>query len=157
MNGMNVKIVPYRGAHQPILKALNVEWLNHYHLLESHDLAILDNPEKYILDRGGYIWMAELDGEAIGSAALIRQADDEFELAKMAVAPAYRGKGISKLLIRQCLEKAKETGAAKILLFSNHQLKTALGLYEKYGFKHVDVHDSPFATADVRMELRLRP
>jgi hypothetical protein len=34
-------------------------------------------------------------------------------------------------------------------------LKTALALYEKYGFQHVAVEDSPFATADVKMELVL--
>ncbi|WP_315815430.1 hypothetical protein [Paraflavitalea speifideaquila] len=43
----------------------------------------------------------------------------------------------------------------KLTLFSNSQLKTAIGLYEKYGFRHVKVEHSPFATADVKMELDL--
>jgi ribosomal protein S18 acetylase RimI-like enzyme len=54
-----------------------------------------------------------------------------------------------------CLNKAKELGVKKLVLFSNHQLKMALGLYEKYGFRHVEVKDSPFETADVKMELIL--
>ena len=73
----------------------------------------------------------------------------------MTVAEAWRGKGISKTLMETCLEKAKKIGANKLLLFSNHQLGTALKLYEKYGFKHVEVKDAPFLTADVKMELEL--
>jgi hypothetical protein len=34
-------------------------------------------------------------------------------------------------------------------------LQTALGLYEKFGFQHIEVLDSPFETADVKMELHL--
>ncbi|RYG41647.1 MAG: N-acetyltransferase, partial [Chitinophagaceae bacterium] len=105
-----------------------------------------------IIDRGGYIWLALAGETAIGSAALMKEGDHEFELAKMAVAPAYRGKGISKILIETCIEKAKDTGAKKLTLFSNHQLLTALKLYEKYGFYHVPVVNSPFETADVKME-----
>jgi len=65
----------------------------------------------------------------------------------------YRGKGISKNLLNRCLEEAKERKATKVFLFSNSQLKTALKLYEKYGFSYVDVTDAPFLTADIKMEL----
>jgi N-acetylglutamate synthase-like GNAT family acetyltransferase len=134
---------------------LNLEWLDHYNLTESHDLMILDDPEGTIIQRGGFIWVAEADGKIVGTAALIKEHEGEYELAKMAVTADYRGKGISKLLIEKCLNKAMETGAKKLSLFSNHQLQTALGLYKKYGFRHVEVQDSPFTTADVKMELIL--
>ena len=134
---------------------MNLEWLDHYHLTESHDLLILDDPQANIIKGGGFIWLAEADGQIVGSAAIINEHDGVYELAKMAVTLAYRGKGISKLLIETCLEKAKLLNAKKLILFSNHQLKTALGVYERYGFKQVPVEDSPFLTADVKMELNL--
>jgi GNAT superfamily N-acetyltransferase len=81
--------------------------------------------------------------------------DGVYELVKMAVSPLHRGKGISKILMEYCLDKARELKAQKIILFSNSQLKTAIALYEKYGFRHVPVDDSPFVTADVKMELSL--
>jgi putative acetyltransferase len=71
----------------------------------------------------------------------------------MSVAREWQGKGISKLLIEVCLQKAKDVKATKLELFSNHQLLAALKLYERYGFKYVEMKDSPFATADVKMEL----
>ena len=73
----------------------------------------------------------------------------------MTVTENYRGKGISKMLIEQCMAKAKEIGAKKLSLFSNHQLQRAINLYEKYGFYHVELVNSPMETADIRMELIL--
>jgi GNAT superfamily N-acetyltransferase len=85
----------------------------------------------------------------------MKEEEGVYELVKMAVTESYRGKGISRLLIERCLYKAREIGAKKVTLFSNHQLERAIGLYEKYGFNHVEVVNSPMETADVRMELIL--
>lgn len=152
---MNITIIPYSNEHHSIFKQLNLEWLDKYNLTESHDLMVLDDPTGTILDRGGFIWLAKAGDEIVGSAALMNEGHGIFELAKMCVAKGWQGKGISKILIETCLKKAKETGAKKLTLFSNHQLQTALKLYEKYGFKNVEVKDSPFETADVKMELEL--
>ena len=152
---MEIKIIPYRHEHHAIFKQLNLEWLDHYHLTESHDLLILDDPEGTVLNTGGFIWLAEADGTIVGSAGLMKEKEGEYELVKMGITESYRGKGISKLLIEQCLAKAKEIGARKVSLYSNHQLQTAIGLYEKYGFYHVELVNSPLETADIRMELIL--
>jgi GNAT superfamily N-acetyltransferase len=152
---MNINLIPYRPEHHETFRQINLEWLDHYNLKESHDVMVLDDPKGTILDSGGCIWLAEVDGLIVGSAALMREHDDVYELAKMSVTEQWRGKGISKLLIEKCLETAKQLGATKLTLYSNHQLQTAISLYLKYGFKHVPVVDSPFVTADVRMELTL--
>ena len=150
-----IDIIEYSSQYQPAFRSLNLEWLDKYNLTESHDLMVLDDPQATILDRGGFIWLAIADNKVVGSAALMKEHEGEYELAKMGVTADYRGKGISKLLIETCLAKAKEIGAKKLSLFSNHQLQTALKLYEKYGFYYVEVEDSPFETADVKMELVL--
>src|SRR5258708_18702739 len=150
-----IEIIPYENDYQPQFKQLNLEWLDKYNLTESHDLMVLNDPKATIIDNGGFIWLAKNGGHIIGTAAIMNEGHGHYELAKMTVAPAYQGKGISKLLIETCIAKAKEVKAKKLLLFSNHQLLTALKLYEKYGFRHVEVKDSPFVTADVKMELEL--
>ncbi|TMI70595.1 MAG: GNAT family N-acetyltransferase [Bacteroidetes bacterium] len=152
---MQVKIIPYRDEHHEMFRQLNLEWLDQYDLKESHDLMILDDPRGIILENGGFIWMAEADGNIVGSAGLMKEKEGEYELAKMAVTAGHQGKGISKLLIETCLDKAREIGAKKISLYSNHQLTRAIGLYEKYGFHHIELVNSPFETADIRMELIL--
>ena len=123
--------------------------------MEEHDLAILNNPRELILKNGGVIYLAQHQNEIVGSAALIKEHDGMYELAKMTVAASHQKMGISKLLLERCIDKARELHATSITLFSNSQLKAALGLYEKFGFQHVPVEDSPFATADVKMELIL--
>ena len=148
-------IIPYAPEHQAVFKSLNLEWLDAYGLTESHDLMVLNDPQGTIIDRGGVIYLAVCDDQVVGSAALMKEKDGVYELAKMSVAPAWRGKGISKLLIQECIRHARALNASRLLLFSNHRLTTAIALYEKYGFRHVPVTDSPFETADVRMELIL--
>lgn len=150
-----IEIIPYSTEYAAIFKSLNLEWLDKYNLTESHDLMILNDPKGTIIDNGGAIFLAKYGDEIVGTAAVINEDHGIFELAKMTVAPAFRGKGISKLLIEKCIEAAKQLQAKKIILFSNSQLQTAIALYKKYGFTHVDFTDAPFLTADIKMELPL--
>lgn len=150
-----IEIISYHKKYQPDFKRLNLEWLDKYNLTESHDLEILEDPDGTVIARGGCIFLAKEKDEIVGTAGLWKEDDEQYELVKMAVDPAYRGKGISKLLLDKCLAEAKQLNAGRIILFSNSQLKTALKLYEQYGFRHVAVENSPFETADVKMELVL--
>ena len=152
---MDIKIIPYGSEHRADFKQLNLEWLDHFNLTESHDLMILDDPEGEVIDKGGYIFMAEAGGKIVGSAGLMKEHEGVYELIKMAVTESYRGRGIARLLIERCLYQAREIGAQKVTLFSNHQLQTAISLYSKYGFQHTAVVNAPMETADVRMELIL--
>lgn len=152
-----IRIIPYSSVYQSDFKRLNLTWLDQYGLTEPHDLAILNDPEGTVLAGGGSIFLA-MDGDrVIGTAGLWKVDEEEFELIKMFVDPAYRGQGISKLLLDTCLQEARANRARKMVLFSHSQLTTALSLYEKAGFHRVEVTDAPFVTADVKMELSLAP
>jgi GNAT superfamily N-acetyltransferase len=149
------RIIPYTDNHASAFKAINLEWLEKYNLLESPDIQILDDPRGTIINPGGVIYLAEDHGAIIGSAALIYEHDGIYELAKMTVVPAWRGKGVSKMLLEKCLDSARSLQAKKVILFSNDQLQTAIALYMRYGFTNIPVTDSPFTTANVKMELHL--
>lgn len=150
-----IEIIPYGDEHAAAFRRLNLAWLEKYNLVESHDLEVIDDPRGSILGRGGYIFVASMNGEVVGTAAIAKTGEADYELAKMAVDERWQGKGISKLLLERCIDTARRHGARAITLFSNHQLTTAIALYEKYGFRHIEVTGSPFATADVKMELVL--
>lgn len=150
-----IEIIDYSDEYATDFRKLNLQWLDKYKLTESHDLMVLDDPRKTILDKGGVIYLAKTGDQIVGSAALMKEHDGVYELAKMAVTDEWQGKGISKLLMETCLAQARKLGAKKLILFSNHQLQRAIGLYTKFGFRHMEVTDSPFATADVKMELDL--
>ncbi len=148
-----VRIIPYEKKYQPDFKRLNLEWLDKYALTEQYDLDILDDPEGKIIRPGGSIYLAMENEKVVGTAGLSKEEEGVFELVKMTVDPDSRGKGIGKILLEHCLLEAKTMRAKKIRLFSNSKLTTALGMYEKYGFRHVPVTDSHLLTADVKMEL----
>ncbi|HXL56367.1 MAG TPA: GNAT family N-acetyltransferase [Chitinophagaceae bacterium] len=150
-----IEIIDYDDEYANDFKQLNLEWLDKYNLTETHDLEILNDPKRTILDGGGCIYLAKADNKIVGTAGIANEGDGAFELVKMTVAPAFQGMGISKILIEKCLNKAKELKAKKIFLYSNSLLTTAIALYKKYGFVHVDASDSPLLTADIKMELSL--
>ena len=148
-----IKLINYENKYQPDFKRLNMEWLEKLELVEEHDLEILDDPDGMVIDNGGVIFLATDGEKIIGTAGLYKENDTAYELIKMSVDTEYRGQGISKLLLDRCIKEAKDRKATKLFLYSNSKLTTALKLYDKYGFVHVDAADSPFITADVKMEL----
>ena len=150
-----VTIIEYEKKYHEDFRRLNIEWLEKYNLAEKHDLEMLDDPDGQILNPGGVIYLAKVQNEIVGSAALIKEDEGVYELAKMAVTENCQGKGISKLLIEKCLDTARSLNARKVTLYSNSQLQTALQLYHKYGFHHISTENSPYVTADVRMEIDL--
>ena len=150
-----ISIVPYDKKYHADFKRLNAYWLNHYGLMESHDMEILDDPHGKVLDNGGSIFLAMEGEKVVGTAGIVKEEKNVYELVKMAVDPEYHGKGISKALLDRCLHQAKQQGGTKIYLWSNSQLTIAIRLYEKYGFRHVPPENSPLETADIKMELYL--
>ncbi|MEP6676313.1 MAG: GNAT family N-acetyltransferase [Ferruginibacter sp.] len=148
-----MEIVEYEKKYQPDFKRLNMEWLEGYDLLETHDLEILDDPDGLVIDTGGCIFLIKENDAVIGTAGLWKEDATTYELIKMAVDKQYQGRGLSRILMDLCLDKAKALNAKKVFLYSNSKLTTALNLYKKYGFKHIPNLDSPFVTADVKMEL----
>jgi ribosomal protein S18 acetylase RimI-like enzyme len=148
-------IINYEDRYLEDFRRLNLEWLERFNLTESHDLEILDHPRENVIDRGGFIFLLREEDIIIGTAGIFKINDGEYELIKMSVAPQYRGKKFGDMLLEKCISKAKEMNASKLILFSNSNLQTAIRLYEKFGFKHVEVKDAPFETADIKMELVL--
>lgn len=150
-----VKIIGYSDKYQQHFKQLNIEWIEAYFKVEKTDLLYLDNPKSYIIDKGGYIFFAEYDGEIVGTCALAKMNEDTFELAKMGVSPKAQGKSIGWLLGEACISKARELGAKKIFLESNTRLTPAINLYHKLGFQKVTGPPSPYERANIQMELML--
>jgi GNAT superfamily N-acetyltransferase len=153
----NIQIVDYTSKYKLAFRDINEEWISEYFMMEPSDYKVLDDPEGYILEKGGYICVALDNAIPVGVCALIKMNDGEYdyELAKMGVLPQFQGKGIGRLLGEAAISKAKELNATKIYLGSNATLKTALRLYQKLGFKEIKGRPTPYARCNVQMELIL--
>ncbi len=154
----NIAILDYLPEHHQVFKRLNEEWINTFFKLEDADRKALDDPQGYILDKGGIILVAVQDRRVLGVCALLKMQDDiyDYELAKMAVSPRARGKGIGYVLGASIIERAKSLGASKLYLESNTILKPAIALYGKLGFQKIAGHHTPYERCNIQMELKLR-
>jgi DNA-binding MarR family transcriptional regulator/GNAT superfamily N-acetyltransferase len=154
----NVKIVAYQSKYQADFRALNIEWISSYFKMEESDFKALDDPEGYILKKGGYIFVALYNDEPVGVCALLKMENHEYEyeLAKMAVSPKAQGKNIGWLLGQAIVEKAKSLGAKSIYLESNTILKPAINLYNKLGFQKVVGFPTPYERCNIQMALNLK-
>lgn len=148
-----VEIVEFDNTYQSAFRRLNEEWITKYFRMEESDHKALDHPIEYIIDRGGFIFMALYKDEPVGTCALIRMDDGGYELAKMAVSPGAQGLGIGYLLGKACIDKARAAGAWRVYLESNTMLKPAIRLYYKLGFRKTAGPPSPYERSNIQMEL----
>ncbi len=83
------------------------------------------------------IWIAERDGDPIGSVMIVDAGNQVAQLRLLLVEPKARGKGIGKRLIDECIGFSKRNGYHKIKLWTQSILMEARHLYSKAGFKLV--------------------
>ncbi len=150
----NIQILEYLPEHQPWFEKLNRHWIEKYFWMEPIDIDVLQNPNEHIIKHGGAIIMALYDREIAGTVALKYVEAGVYEFTKMAVDEKFQGLKIGKALAFAAIEKSKELGAHKVILYSNRKLHTAIALYHKIGFIEVAV-DAIYKRSDIKMELRL--
>lgn len=149
-----IALSPFSIEYKQAFYDLNREWVETLFVLEAADVEQLEHPER-ILEQGGEIWFALLDGKPVGTGALYCKGAGKFELAKMAVTPELRGHGIGAKLMDKLVQRFVERGGTRLYLETNSSLKPAIALYERFGFVHVPP-DAPseYARADTFMEWR---
>ena len=153
-----VKIVDYDDKrHHEGFKEINLQWISTLFEVEPLDIYELNHPMENVINKGGYIFIAEREGKVVGSLGLMRSKNPcyDFEVVKFAVSPIVRGLGIGNKLMERCLEKAKEVCAKRLFLEGNTRCVSANHLYRKYGFQEIPITHAEFARCDIQMVLEL--
>lgn len=103
----------------------------------------------------GQFWIAELDGEAVGTIALKDIGDDAAALRKMFVKPVARGPvGAAQALLDTALDHARAHGVSAIWLGTTEKFKAAHRFYEKNGFELVEADALPASFPRMAVDTR---
>ncbi|HEY4172172.1 MAG TPA: bifunctional helix-turn-helix transcriptional regulator/GNAT family N-acetyltransferase [Rhodopila sp.] len=136
-----VTLRPYRigdlgwiAHRQSILYAEEYDWDETYEALAAAILASFVKQHDARCERG---WIAERDGETVGSVFLMRGSDSIAKLRLLYVEPTARGLGVGRQLVDVCIDFARRAGYRTLTLWTNDVLVPARRIYDAAGFVRV--------------------
>lgn len=138
---------------------INAAWIDAMYRLEQTDIDVLGNPRERIIAPGGDILFVEDPRLGIiGTCALQKTGNRQFELTKMGVLDAARGRKAGEFLLHAIIARAGALGCDRLYLLSNARSAAAIHLYEKLGFVHdvgiMEEFGRRYARCDVAMLYR---
>lgn len=83
-------------------------------------------------------WIAEQDGQRLGSIFCVRVSDELAKLRLFMLVPEARGLGLGKRLIEECMGFARACGYHRMHLWTHESHKAACALYRKFGWQLTD-------------------
>lgn len=150
-----MEIIDYQEQYKQRFIDLNAAWVEKYFEMEQADRETLYHAEDY-LEKGGMIFFAVEDRMVFATCMTFPLDRTVWEISKLASDEAVQGRGAGSAVFKACMKYAADHGAEKIVLETNHILKPALHLYEKFGFQPVPLPPcSKYKRADVRLEYRV--
>jgi ribosomal protein S18 acetylase RimI-like enzyme len=120
------------------------KWLDMDLCFQSFKEEMQNLPGKYSLP-DGRLYLANIDGQAVGCIALRKIGDGICEMKRLFLRDAVRGHGLGKTLIEKVIADAREIGYTKMRLDTYPpKMGKAVSLYESHGFRSIEpYYDNP--------------
>lgn len=84
------------------------------------------------------LWIAEMDGQIVGSIGVVGESDSEAQLRWFLVHPAQRGRGLGRCLLNKAIRFCRDREFKSVSLWTVSDLKVAAHLYQSVGFRKTE-------------------
>lgn len=124
------------------------KWLGVDLCFQDFERELAELPGDYAMP-AGRLWLAFDDQALAGSIALRSLGDGICEMKRLYVRPAFRGRGLGRLLVQRLIEEARSLGYHKMRLDTlPGRMDRAITMYRSFGFVEIDrYYDNPYETA----------
>ena len=117
------------GFHEYIDGALN------------HDLAHVE--QSYLQRQASNFWIAEMDGQVVGSIGAYRRDDAEAEIRRLAVDRTARRQGVASRLMDEAEEFCRNAGYARSIVWTANHMTAAIAFLQHRGYHEFEDHAFP--------------
>lgn len=143
----SLTLLPFQPADQPAVKALILAGLaGHWGVLDPHKNPDLDDIAASYKD--AYFLVARLEGEIVGTGALLPRAAETAEVVRMSVAAGMRRQGIGRRILEALCAEAEARGFRRVILETTATWSEVIAFYQAFGFRITHYQDG-----DVYFEL----
>lgn len=137
---------PFQRGDQEAARSLVLRGLGeHFGFVDETLNSDLDDIAAHYVDAGHLFFVAELAGQIVGTAGLLREAPAAARIVRMSVDQGVRRRGVASALVDACRQAARDCGAHELRAFTEPHWPDALGFYTSLGFTEygrdpIDVH-----------------
>ena len=117
------------GFHEYIDGALN------------HDLAHVE--QSYLQRQSSNFWVAEMDGQVVGSIGAYRRDDAEAEIRRLAVDRTARRQGVASRLMDEAEQFCRNAGYARSIVWTANHMTAAIAFLQHRGYHEFEDHAFP--------------
>lgn len=125
----------FRAQDQQAAKRLILAGLTeHFGELQDSLNSDVNNIARAYTVAGHLFYIAEANGEIVGTGAMVRESRDTGRIVRLSVQENYRRLGIARAIVTKLLFQAGRLKLTRVNVETNHDWDAAISLYESLGF-----------------------
>ena len=148
-----MRVIEYQEKYKKYFIEFNTDWIEeNFGSLEAEDIDTFNHIDES-LEKGAMIYFALEDGNVLATC-MAKPLDESgtWELCKLGSNKHLPHKGAGSVVFQAAMDWAIHHGAGRLFILSNSKLKTALHIYEKYGFHEIKLEDYEYIRGDIAFE-----
>lgn len=147
-----MKVIPFIEKYRQDFIDINTNWIvSNFGALEEHDIESFKSIDEQ-MQAGAMIFFAVENDTVLATCMTAPMEGSTWEICKLGANKNVPHKGAGSAVFEMSMKWALSHGAERLFIVTNTKLKTALHIYEKYGFKEIKLMDYGYARGNIAFE-----